>query len=83
MTLQNCIGAIDGTHVSAWAPTCKQGTYRGRKSIITQNMMAACSHDMLFTFICTGWEGTANDSRILVDAISTPSSNFPMPMGGM
>ena len=46
-------------------------------------MMAACSHDMLFTFICTGWEGTANDSRILVDAISMPSSNFPMPMGGM
>uniref|UniRef100_A0A0R0I5A0 DUF8040 domain-containing protein n=1 Tax=Glycine max TaxID=3847 RepID=A0A0R0I5A0_SOYBN len=45
----NCIGAIDGTHVSAWAPTSKQTAFRGRKVLVTQNVLAVCDFDMLFT----------------------------------
>ncbi|GJZ51890.1 hypothetical protein Tco_0606405 [Tanacetum coccineum] len=56
----------------AWAPTSKQKSFRGRKAVlVTQNVMAICSHDMMFTFVYTGWEGTANDSRV-----------FPLPKGG-
>ncbi|KAF7812780.1 putative nuclease HARBI1 [Senna tora] len=29
---KNCIGALDGTHVSAWAPTTKQTAFRGKNS---------------------------------------------------
>ncbi|KAB2626171.1 hypothetical protein D8674_017831 [Pyrus ussuriensis x Pyrus communis] len=29
--MDNCIGAIDGTHISAWAPSSKQISYQGRK----------------------------------------------------
>ncbi|RZB91108.1 hypothetical protein D0Y65_023487 [Glycine soja] len=47
----NCIGAIDGTHVSAWAPTSKQTAFRGRKVLVTQNVLAVCDFDMLFTFV--------------------------------
>ncbi|KAK9047825.1 hypothetical protein SSX86_033213 [Deinandra increscens subsp. villosa] len=79
---KNCIGAIDGTHVAAWAPASKQKSFRGRKAVlVTQNVMAICSHDMMFTFVYTGWEGTANDSRVFYDAIVRPENKFPMPSG--
>lgn len=84
LLIQNCIGAIDGTHVAAWAPASKQKSFRGRKAVlVTQNVMAVCSHDMMFTFVYTGWEGTANDSRVFYDAITRPENKFPMPSGGM
>ncbi|XP_059665391.1 uncharacterized protein LOC132311495 isoform X2 [Cornus florida] len=75
---KNCIGAIDGTHISAFAPASKQTPYRGRKSIVTQNVMCACSFDMLFTFVYAGWEGTANDSRVFIDAITRAVARFPI-----
>ena len=53
------MGAIDGTHISAWVPSQLQISYRGRKSVCTQNVMAVCDFDMRFTFVNAGWEGTA------------------------
>ncbi|CAH9146104.1 unnamed protein product, partial [Cuscuta epithymum] len=67
-TFKKCVGAIDGTHVAASAPASKQKTFRGRHATVTQNVMAACSHDMLFTYVYAGWEGTGNDSRVFLDA---------------
>ncbi|PKI52500.1 hypothetical protein CRG98_027072 [Punica granatum] len=64
----NCIGAIDGTHVFACVPSSVRGAYRDRNNEITQNVLAACSHDMMFTYVVTGWEGSSHDSRILSDA---------------
>ncbi|CAL2228986.1 unnamed protein product [Prunus armeniaca] len=55
---EKCIGAIDGTHVVAWAPAQKQTSYCGRKILITQTVM--------------GWEGTANDSRVFIDVVMRP-----------
>ncbi|XP_042387990.1 uncharacterized protein LOC121980089 [Zingiber officinale] len=78
---QNCLGAIDGTHVSAWAPTSIQTSFRGRKVIVTQNVMLVCDFDMLFTFVYTGWEGTANDSRVFIDALTRHENHFPKPCG--
>ncbi|KAM6584315.1 hypothetical protein CsatB_011317 [Cannabis sativa] len=78
---KDCVGAIDGTHVSAVAPALKQLAYRGRKVDVTQNVMAACSFNMMFTYVYAGWEGTANDSRVLQDAIRKDDS-FPMPPQG-
>ncbi|XP_010252991.1 PREDICTED: uncharacterized protein LOC104594398 [Nelumbo nucifera] len=67
--LMNCIGAIDGTHISAWVPTDKQTPYWHRKGPCTQNVMAACDFNMRFTLVLAGWEGTANDYRIFADAM--------------
>ncbi|XP_062103069.1 protein ALP1-like [Humulus lupulus] len=78
---KDCVGAIDGTHVSAVALALKQLAYRGRKVDVTQNVMAACSFNMMFTYVYAGWEGTANDSRVLLDAIRK-DDNFPMPPPG-
>src|SRR5262249_54963638 len=62
---RGCIGAIDGTHILVIVPSDEKTKYVGRKGVPTQNVMAICDFDMLFTFVCAGWEGTAHDSRIL------------------
>ncbi|KAL5726030.1 hypothetical protein ACHQM5_009102 [Ranunculus cassubicifolius] len=78
---KGCIGAIDGTHVSAHIPLASQVPFRGRKGI-TQNVMAACSFDMRFTFVNAGWEGSANDWKVFLETINNPSMNFPRPPPG-
>ncbi|XP_062075958.1 protein ALP1-like [Humulus lupulus] len=78
----NCIGAIDGTHVSACVLTDKQVSYRGRKNVVTQNVLCACNFEIFFTFVSVGWEGTANDSRVFIDAITQPKYKFPLPKEG-
>ncbi|XP_059650323.1 uncharacterized protein LOC132296099 [Cornus florida] len=77
-----CIGAIDGTHIDAVIPVDQQLAYRGRKGDCTQNVIAACSFDMKFTFVWAGWEGSAHDSRILNEALGRPNLNFPKPPSG-
>lgn len=32
--------------------------------------MVICNFDMLFTFVYVGWEGTANDGRVIKDAVT-------------
>ncbi|XP_058209917.1 uncharacterized protein LOC131322574 [Rhododendron vialii] len=76
---KDCIGAIDGTHIEAWVPTTQETAYRGRKATKTQNVMAACSFDMKFTFVYPGWEGSAHDSRVFLAAVTNPNLNFPHP----
>ncbi|KAM0011733.1 hypothetical protein Hdeb2414_s0060g00761911 [Helianthus debilis subsp. tardiflorus] len=34
----------------------------------TINVLAACTFDLKFTYVLTGWEGTASDSRIIKNA---------------
>jgi hypothetical protein len=54
----------------------------GRKGVPTQNVMAACSFDMQFTFVWAGWEGSAHDTRIFLEAIDNPRIKFPKPPEG-
>ncbi|KAI3467750.1 hypothetical protein Pfo_024413 [Paulownia fortunei] len=77
--LKGCIGAIDGIHVHVVILTNEQLAYHGSKGDCTQNIMAACSFNMRFTFILAGWEGTAHDSCIFNEAIHRLTLKFPMP----
>ncbi|GKA55381.1 putative nuclease HARBI1 isoform X1 [Tanacetum coccineum] len=78
---KNCIRAIDGTHVRASVREHEQAKYIGRKGYATQNIMAACDFNMCFTFVWAGWEGTAHDTRIFLEALRRPQVNFPRPTG--
>ncbi|KAJ9145635.1 hypothetical protein P3X46_027997 [Hevea brasiliensis] len=78
----DCIGAIDGTHVSAYVQEENLIRFIGRKGVPTQNIMAACSFDMQFTFVMVGWEGTAHDGRLFQYAINKQNLNFPKPPPG-
>ena len=44
--------------------------------------MAACTFDMLFTYVHAGLEGSAADSRILREVLLTENTNFLIPQGG-
>ncbi|XP_071933899.1 protein ANTAGONIST OF LIKE HETEROCHROMATIN PROTEIN 1-like [Coffea arabica] len=75
----DCIGAIDGTHVSANVSREEQDAFRNRKGTISQNILAVSDHNMKFVYVRTGWEDSAHDSRVLLDAISNPSAVFSVP----
>ena len=77
---QDCVGAIDGTDVRASVPPEIQGRFRGHKDGTTQNVLAAISFDLKFTYVLAGWEGSAHDSRMLNDAFARPGG-FSIPDG--
>ncbi|KAF7349567.1 putative nuclease HARBI1-like protein [Mycena sanguinolenta] len=54
-----CRSAIDGVHVLAYVLEQHILRYRDRHGAITQNVLAACDFDLLFTFVMPGYEGTA------------------------
>ncbi|XP_020598334.1 uncharacterized protein LOC110037934 [Phalaenopsis equestris] len=62
--LQDCIGAIDGTHVDVRVCSDEKVPYIGRCGAQTQNVMAICDFNMCFTFFMVGWEGSAHHSRV-------------------
>ncbi|KAH7859672.1 hypothetical protein Vadar_004093 [Vaccinium darrowii] len=74
---QDCVGAIDGTHIEAWVPRNRQVASRGRKPTITQNVMAVCSFDMKFTYVYPGWKGSAHDGHVFRAAVSNQANGFP------
>nr|KAJ0213764.1 hypothetical protein LSAT_V11C400162190 [Lactuca sativa] len=86
---KDCIGAIDGTHVRVHVPNRDAPRYRGRKGYPTINVLAACTFDLKFTYVLTGWEGTASDSRIIKNAFTRndkliiPSGKYCLVDGGL
>lgn len=61
---------MDGTYIPVNVPRADQPRYRSRKGVIAVNVLGACTQDMLFTYVLSGWEGSAADGRILRDAIA-------------
>ncbi|XP_019253930.1 PREDICTED: uncharacterized protein LOC109232629 [Nicotiana attenuata] len=67
---QDCIGATYGTHIRFKVSQSEAPKYRGRKDYPTQNVLAACTFDLKFTYVLAGWEGAASDSRIMKEALN-------------
>ena len=76
--MQDCIGAIDGTHFPISIAPHLQDPYRNRKGTLSQNVMVACNFDNRFVHVSAGWEGSASDARVLQDALQ---NNFYVPEG--
>ena len=51
-------------------PVQDKPRYRNRKGEITTNVLAAVTPNLQFTYVLTGWEGSAADGRVLKDALS-------------
>jgi DDE superfamily endonuclease len=75
---KNCIGAIDGTHISVSVPSCDSIRYRNRKGFLSQNVLGVVDFNMIITYSLAGWEGSAHDSRVLNDALT---KGLPRPIG--
>jgi hypothetical protein len=75
---RDCVGAIDGTHIPAFVSEDKRAPYRNHKGTISQNVLAACSFDLKFVYVLSGWEGSASDSLVYQSARET---TFQIPEG--
>jgi hypothetical protein len=75
-----CLGAIDGSYIDAYVPSDPDAAarYRNRKGRLSMNILAACSFDMRYLYVLSGWEGSAADGQIYNDARAT---NFYIPEG--
>ncbi|KAF3793531.1 hypothetical protein EJ110_NYTH09430 [Nymphaea thermarum] len=78
---ENCLGAIDGTHIPAWVPASDQARFRNRKGFVSQNVMAVVGLDTRFHYVMAGWEGSATDSRVLYNALDHETDPFVVSEG--
>ena len=63
------------------APSDVVQRYRGRKQYPTINVLAACGFDLKFTYVLSGWEGSASDSRVLNSALENRIDRLEVPSG--
>lgn len=75
---EGALGAIDGTHIRCTSSAADCDASRNRKGVITQNCLAACSFDLQFMYVLSGWEGSAHDSTLFHDAHQV---DFNIPKG--
>ncbi|KAL9293294.1 putative harbinger transposase-derived nuclease domain-containing protein [Arabidopsis thaliana] len=78
---KDCVGAIDGTHINAMVQGPEKASYRNRKGVISQNVLAACNFDLEFIYVLSGWEGSAHDSKVLQDALTRRTNRLQVPEG--
>ncbi|XP_071680347.1 protein ALP1-like [Lolium perenne] len=66
---KDCVGAIDGTHITTKVRRSHSLSYIGRKHYNSQNVLAAVDFNMKFTYVLAGCEGSTHDATILVDSL--------------
>ena len=79
---KDCIGAIDGTHIPCVVSKDLVNQYMCRKNLTTQNVMACCDFDLIFTFVNAGWPGSVHDMRVFDDSMNKFGHVFPHPPTG-
>jgi hypothetical protein len=80
---KNCIGALDGTHISATPHSEDLIIYIGRGGIPTQNVLAIVDFNMRFIYASTGQPGSTHDTNVLFHALRHDHDTFPHPPQGM
>ena len=80
---KDCIGAIDGTHITAVPNPDDFIRYIGRSGKPTQNVMAVVDFDLRFTYASIGQPGSMHDTNVLFHALEYDKENFPHPPKGM
>jgi len=79
---KDCIGALDGTHISATPPPNDQIRYIGRSGKSTQNVFAIVDFDMQFSYASIRQPGSMHDTSVLFHAIEYYHDKFPHPPQG-
>jgi hypothetical protein len=78
----NCIGAIDGTHVPVVVEKSKKVAHMCRHKFTSQNVLTVCDFDLRFTFVLAGWPGSVHDMTVFKDATRRHADKFPHPPPG-
>jgi hypothetical protein len=79
----NCIGAIDGTHVHVLVPAQYVVQHTERHGYTSQNVLVVCDFNMRFTFIVAGWPDSVHDMRVFKDALDKYGDKYPHPPQGI
>ncbi|XP_071728114.1 uncharacterized protein [Rutidosis leptorrhynchoides] len=78
--IKGAIGALYRTLVHVIVPANQQSAYKGRGGgQCYQNVLGICDFNMVFTYVWTGWEGIAHDSRVLNEVLYNSTSGFSIP----
>lgn len=75
---KDCLGAIDGTQINSSPSAQDRHAARNRKGGVTQNCLMGCTFDFKFSYVLSGWEGSASDALVYDDARRT---DFRIPAG--
>ena len=80
---KDCIGALDGTHISVTPPPDELIRYIGRSGKATQNILTVVDFDMRFIYASIGQSGSMHDTSVLFHALRHDHDKFPYPLLGM
>lgn len=72
-----CVGAVDGTHIPVSPPQNERAAFRDRNGKLTQNVLAVCNFDMEFTDLLCGWEGSTADSTLWLEGQRSGAIRIP------
>ncbi|KAK6158944.1 hypothetical protein DH2020_006258 [Rehmannia glutinosa] len=70
---KGCLGSLDGTYIVVRVPINKKAWYKNRKGDVYVNVLVVCDQNMQYVYVLSGWEGSAADSRVLRDVVSSPN----------
>ena len=73
---EDCVGALDGSHLDAYI-VGEHAPWRNHKGLLTQNVLAVVDHELPFTYVLPGWEGSTHDGRVLGSACADHSFGAP------
>ncbi|WVZ83411.1 hypothetical protein U9M48_030561, partial [Paspalum notatum var. saurae] len=76
---ENCIGALDGTHIRLQVSGERNMTFIGRHMVPTFNVLAVVDLDCRFIFVCSGRPGSMHDYSVLQHALVQYHNHFPYP----
>jgi hypothetical protein len=74
---KQAIGAMNGCHIPVSLPASDSSHYRNQKKFLSQTVLAVYNFDMTFSNVIAGWEGSATDSRVFNESITTGSITIP------
>ena len=74
---ENCIGAVDGSHYACLPPAEDTEVYRNRKGAVTMNVMMVVNLRGRFSYIVSGWEGSAHDWKVFMSAVTNLKLAIP------
>jgi DDE superfamily endonuclease len=74
----DAIGALDGTQINRSPSRPERENWQNCKGGLTQNCLAACSFNLLFTYFLSRWEGSTADATLFNDA---QQMDFEIPLG--
>ncbi|XP_056844654.1 uncharacterized protein LOC130496551 isoform X1 [Raphanus sativus] len=78
---EDCIGALEGTHLPVRPPSDNPEPYKGRKGELTINVLVICNLKMRFIYAYVGVSGKAHDTKVLTH-FATHESFFLHPPDG-